>query len=49
MPMQFFYEADDTPEKRLGSVIGTIIVAIIYSGVAALMIYAALQGLHLIG
>ena len=46
--MQFFDEADDTPEKRIGKVIGTIIAAMIYSGVAALMIYAALQGLHLI-
>ena len=46
--MQFFDEADDTPEKRIGKIIGTIIVTIIYSGVAALMIYAALQGLHLI-
>jgi hypothetical protein len=45
--MQFFDEADDdTPEKRIGKIIGAIIVTIIYSGVAALMIYAALQGLH---
>ena len=45
--MQFFYEADDTPEKKIGNVIGTIIAGIIYAGVAAL-IYAVLQGLHLI-
>ena len=47
--MQFFDEADDTPEKRIGKVIAAIITAIIYGGVAAAMIYAALQGLHLIG
>ena len=46
--MQFFYEADDTPEKKIGKVIGTIIAGIIYAGIAALMIYATLQGLHLI-
>ena len=46
--MQFFYEANDTPEEKIGNVIGTIIAGIIYAGVAALMIYATLQGLHLI-
>jgi hypothetical protein len=38
--MQFFDETDDTPEKRIGKVIGAVIVAIIFSGIAALMIYA---------
>ncbi len=46
--MQFFDVTDDTQEKRIGKVIGAIIVAILYSGVAALMIYAALQGFHLV-
>jgi hypothetical protein len=36
--MQFFDATDDTPEKRIGKLIGTVIVAIIYSGVAAMMI-----------
>ncbi len=44
--MQFFDATDDTPEKRIGKVIGALITAIIYAGVAALMIDAALQGLH---
>ena len=44
--MQFFDETDDTPEKRIGKVIGAIITAIIYGGIAALMLYAALTGLH---
>ena len=44
--MQFFDVTDDTPEKRIGKVIGAIIVAILYSGVAALMIYAAAQGFY---
>jgi hypothetical protein len=39
--MQFFDVTDDTPEKRIGKVIGAVIVTILYSGVAALMIYAA--------
>jgi hypothetical protein len=38
--MQFFDVEDDTPEKRIGKVIGAVIVTIIYSGIAALMIYA---------
>ena len=44
--MQFFDERDDTPEKRIGKVIGGVFVAIIYSGVAALIVYAALPGLR---
>jgi len=44
--MQFFDETDDTTAKRIGKVIGSIITAIIYGGVAALMLYAALTGLH---
>ena len=44
--MQFFDVTDDTPEKKIGKVIGAIIVAILYSGVAALMIYATAQGIH---
>jgi hypothetical protein len=38
--MQFFNETDDTVEKRIGKVIGAVIVTIVYSGIAALMIYA---------
>jgi hypothetical protein len=33
--MQFFNETDDTVEKRIGKVIGAVIVTIIYSGIAA--------------
>ncbi len=44
--MQFFDETDDTPEKRIGKVIGAIVTAIIYSGIAALMVYGALPGLR---
>ena len=39
--MQFFDVEDDTPEKRIGKVIGAIIATIIYPGIAAIMIYAA--------
>ena len=39
--MQFFDVTDDTPEKRIGKVIAAVIVTILYSGIAALMIYAA--------
>ena len=44
--MQFFDETDDTPEKRIGKVIGSVLVAILYSSIAALMVYAALPGLR---
>jgi uncharacterized membrane protein (DUF373 family) len=47
--MHFFNKADDTPEKRISKVMGTVIVAILFSGVAGLMIYAAFQGFHWIG
>jgi hypothetical protein len=47
--MQFFNQTDDTVEKRIGKVIGAVIVAIIFSGIAALILYAALSGLHWIG
>ncbi len=47
--MQFFDATDDTPEKRIGKVIGAIITAILYSGIAALILYATLSGLHWIG
>jgi hypothetical protein len=47
--MHFFDETDDTPEKRIGKVIAGVFVAILYSGIAALMLYAALSGLHWIG
>jgi hypothetical protein len=45
-PVHFFDETDDTPEKRVGKVIGGVFVAILYSGIAALMLYAALSGLR---
>jgi hypothetical protein len=47
--MQFFNEADDTRAKRIDKVIGTVIVAILFSGVAGLIIYATFQGFRWIG
>jgi len=47
--MQFFNEADDTPDKRISKVMGTVIVAILFSSVVGLMIYAAFHGFHWIG
>jgi hypothetical protein len=41
----FFGETDDMP-TRIGKVIGSVIVTIIYSGIAAVMVYAALPGLR---